>query len=446
MGTAFPAFTVRAAIAGVLVLALATGCKKPEDAIGLSLLDPADTLGTTRIDTVGIRTWPHADQPVRTSQLSTNEVGSYVDDVFGPVVAGTAMQLRLSLNNVGPADGGAACDSLILSLAYISLDPIYGDLDPQVVRVFRLEEDLKMDSLYKSDRQPVRGAQDLVDGAPRLFTPSPLQGPVVGGDTLKPQLRIPLDPAFGNELLSQWGQPTMADNASFLEWMKGVVVAADNPGQAPLQGGVWRFNLLDGASKMTLYYHTGAGEPRSFDFIMGSNSVRYSFVAFDHGAASVPGLAAALADSTLGQVETYVQALGGLRTEVRFPYLEQFRGSALQALAKAELTVPVAGDFHDTYAPPGQLFIFRKAEDGGDLLVPDQVAGQGMVGGAYDNTRKEYRFNITRWVQGVINGTYPNTGLALVAGNNGISVNRVRLAGPDHPDLPMKLVLTFTTY
>jgi hypothetical protein len=46
----------------------------------------------------------------------------------------------------------------------------------------------------------------------------------------------------------------------------------------------------------------------------------------------------------------------------------------------------------------------------------------------------------------VINGTYANTGLSLVPGSNGVSVNRAALAGPLNPDGPMQLVLTFTTY
>ncbi|MEO7082218.1 MAG: hypothetical protein ABIY71_11850, partial [Flavobacteriales bacterium] len=116
------------------------------------------------------------------------------------------------------------------------------------------------------------------------------------------------------------------------------------------------------------------------------------------------------------------------------------------ALAKAELIVPITGDYHSTYLPPVQLFAFRKADDGTDLLVPDQVAGQGTVGGFYDAVNREYRFNLTRWTQGVINGTYTNTGLALVPGSNGVSVNRAALAGPLNTENPMKLVLTFTTY
>ncbi len=423
---------------------LSSGCKKAEDDLGLSVLDPADTLGTVRIDTSSIITWPRADAAVRTSVLTANLVGSYVDDVFGPVVTSTTTQLRLSVNNVGPADPALVCDSLVFVMAYTTAEPVYGDLDPQVIQVFRLNEDLSLDSIYKSDRQPVTEGVDLVQGSPRQFTPSPTVGPV--GDSLVPQLRIPLDVTLGQELLSQWGQPTMADNASFLAYFKGLHVVPSNTGQAPLQGGIWRFNLLNGASKMTLYYHNAAGVNSTFDFIIGSSSVRFTSGTFDHAAATQPALPQALADTTYGQVNTFVQSLGGLRTEIRFPNLDRYANGPYRALAKAELIVPIAGDYHSTYLPPVQLFAFRKADDGTDLLVPDQVAGQGTVGGFYDAQNREYRFNLTRWAQGVISGTYENTGLALVPGSNGVSVNRAALAGPFNTENPMKLVLTFTTY
>lgn len=448
VNTRHHAFVVRSAIATVLLSGMigANGCKKPEDDLGLAVLNPADTLGTVRTDTVRIISWPRIDLPVRTNALSTNLVGSYVDDVFGPVTTGTATQLRLSINNIGPADPTLVCDSLVLSLAFLTTDPIYGGLDPQVIRVFRLNEDLYLDSIYKSDRLPAMGTTDLVHGTPLTVAPSPTQGPVIGGDTLEAQLRLRLSNDLGSELLAQWGQPTLADNASFLAWFKGLAIVPDNPGQAPLQGGTWRFNLLSGASKMTLYYHNSTGTAQSFDFIIGSSSARYSYGVFDHAAASLPELPAALADSTLGQTVTYVQSLGGLRTELRFPFLDRYRGTELQALAKAELLVPIAGEFHDTYLPPTQLFAFRKGDSGEDLFVPDQIAGQGQVGGIYDAEERAYRFNLTRWVQGVISGTYPNTGLALVPGSNGISVNRAALGGPANGQAPMKMELTFTTY
>lgn len=424
-------------------LITATGCKKPEDDLGLDLLDPSDLLGIVRTDTLSIHSWPIRQDSIQTSALSFSLLGSYVDPEFGQVATGIVVQARLSANNVGPTNANWTCDSLVLSMMYGGSGPIYGAEDPQGIRVYRLSELLSTDSIYRNNRVPQYTAVDLVENGPMTYTPVLDDGPIIGADSLPAQLRIRLDRALGNEFLSHWGASQMSDNTNFLAFFNGLYIKADNPGQAIGQGGIWSFNLLNGNSKLTLYYHDSTvGTPLSFNFTIGSGSVRYTTSSFDHAGTPV---ASALADSTLGQQQIYVQALGGLRSEVRVPSLHLYRDTPYQAIAKAELIVPV-GDHPEEYTPPSQLFAFRKSEEGADLLLPDQVSSEGQIGGLYNATDKEYRLNITRYVQGILNGTYENTGLGFVAGSSGISVNRAVLNGPDHADRPMRLEVTFTTY
>jgi hypothetical protein len=172
--------------------------------------------------------------------------------------------------------------------------------------------------------------------------------------------------------------------------------------------------------------------------------VRYTRCEHAFDQAPEPALSASLVDSTLGSHSVFVQSLGGTRAEIRLPHLETFAAGGLNAVAKAELVIPVADAFYPYYQPPLTMFVFRKGDEGQDLVLPDQLLGN--IGGSYDLTAQEYRLNITRWVQGVFNGTYENTGLSLVAGSNGVSANRVVLGGAQHGEHPMKLLLTFTTY
>jgi hypothetical protein len=165
----------------------------------------------------------------------------------------------------------------------------------------------------------------------------------------------------------------------------------------------------------------------------------------DHEQAMDPALLMALADTVAPATLTYVQALGGLRTVIQFPNLMDYATTDL-ALAKAELVVPLGSSFNAYLVPPGQLFIFRKGEDGADAFLPDQTGGIGSIDGSYRGNTREYRFNITRYVQGVLNGTLPDTGVQLVAASNGISANRVVLSGPAAQERRMRLQLTFTTY
>jgi hypothetical protein len=209
------------------------------------------------------------------------------------------------------------------------------------------------------------------------------------------------------------------------------------------------FNMLNTTTKTTIYYRNTLEtdpEPQVFDLPMNQSSVRYTVVSLDRDQALEPGFAAALSDTVSPAAHTYVQALGGARTVVQFPELRDLATEGL-ALARAELVVPVPGTFNPYLPPPSQLFIFRRDPDtGADAFLPDQNAGAGSIDGNYRKDAKEYRFNITRYVQAILDGSIPDTGVELVSGSNGVTANRVILAGPAHTEAPMRLDLIFTTY
>ena len=281
-----------------------------------------------------------------------------------------------------------------------------------------------------------------------LFAALQELAPGVGGDTLAPQLRIPLAPAFGQRLLARFGTPDMVDNTAFLNYFKGLLIGVDNPGQLPGQGGILYLNLLLAESKVTLYYRNtlpGVEDTLRFDLLINENCVRYTVMEHGHAGAVEPGLPEALADSTLGST-CYLQALGGLRTRIALPHILDYPAAQLRALAKAELLVPLKGMAPDAMPPSNTLFVFRRNEAGEDLLVPDQLTAGLNVGGQLDKDAGVYRFVITRYVQNLLDAGYANTGLSLVPGNGGVSVDRTVVGGPQDVEDPMKLVLTFTTY
>ncbi len=100
--------------------ALLAACTKPENELGLDILDPEDALGTVRVDTTSLITYTVEEPPLRSSALSRNALGSYRDVDLGTVTAGIVTQVRLGSNNVGAgADNHALVpDSLVLSLVF----------------------------------------------------------------------------------------------------------------------------------------------------------------------------------------------------------------------------------------------------------------------------------------------------------------------------------------
>lgn len=428
---------------------LAAGCRKPEEDLGLDLL-PGDPLGV-RVERAALHAYTKAPNAIRTSGLSRNLLGSYLDPRFGGVEAGIVTQLRLSSNNVGAGldNSGLVADSVVLALAFDGINYAYGNLNAQTFRVYEVSEDLSPDSSYTTDQVPGFLPVDLVAQRAGRIIPQPFTKPFIGGDSLQPQVRIRLDVALGQRILNRFGTPDLVDNTAFLQFFKGIYIVPDNGQQLPGQQGVLYFNLINVASKATIYYRNtlepDAG-PLEFDLPISQNSVRYTVVRHQHDLAIEPDLAQSLADTLSPAQRVYAQALGGLRTVVRFPDLQDYMPEDL-VLARAELVVPAPDSYNPYLIPPEQLFIFRRdTATGGDLFLPDQTSGSGGIDGVFRLDAKEYRFNITRYVQGVIEGTIPDTGVELVPGSNGISANRVVLAGPAHPDKPMYLDLIFTTY
>ncbi|MEZ4737982.1 MAG: DUF4270 family protein [Flavobacteriales bacterium] len=430
---------------GTLVV---TGCRKPDAELGLDLL-PGNELGTV-VETTPVRAYTFPDAPLRTSGLTRNLLGSYLDSEFGAVKAGLVAQVRLLTNNVGQNqnNSGLVADSIVLALAYDLPSYAYGNLNAQQFKVFEVGEVLSVDSIYETDDLPELIGGDLVFPHAGLKTPDPLNGPIINDEQLVPQLRLRLTDELADRFLDAFGTSALTGNATFLEFFKGLYVTVDNGLQSPYQSGILYMNTLSAATKLTVYYKDENNEPgrqRAFDLDINSNSVRYTVVEHDRSLALDPNLGPALADTTAPAPFVYLQTLGGLRTAVRFPDLGVETGRG-RALAKAELVVHVPGTYYPYYLPPSSVFVFRKATDGSDLFLPDQLQGLVGIGGLWDRTKSEYRFNITRYVIGLMDGSIPPNGIELVAGSSGVSANRVILGGPEHPEQPMRLELTFTTY
>lgn len=431
----------------LIILTAASSCRKPDADLGNGLL-PGDPLGLV-IDTVELHAHTRVDTNFRSSSLSRQLLGSVVDPRFGLTRAGIVTQVRLSSSiSPGQSSAGLVADSIVLALAFDGANYAYGNLDAQVFRVHELGEELSIDSIYRSNRQPAVIGEDMVAARGGRVKPEPLKKPFILGDSLDPQLRLRLDDDLAQRFLQAFGTDDLASNDAFLEFFKGLFITVENPGQAPYQGGLLYFNLLSSASRLVLYYRDENGpEPdqtQTVDFPINSNCVRYSVIEHDRTQAIDPGLAAALADTIVNAERIYVQALAGSRAVIRMPGLSAFRDQPLM-LAKAELVMHVDGSIYPYHQPPGQLILFRRNTAGNEAFLPDLIGGIGALDGNYRNEEREYRFNITRFVLGAINGEY-DPQLEVIPGSGGVTGNRTVLRGSTAAEDAMRLRLTFTSY
>ncbi|HEY0029427.1 MAG TPA: DUF4270 domain-containing protein [Bacteroidia bacterium] len=430
-----------------------TSCDE-SSVVGLDVQPENDLLNVSYEDTTTIYT-----RTVTSDSLITDEtlistglglIGIYKDPVFGTSSASMYTQLRLPTNIV-PTSFGAlpVCDSIILSLVYEGTSYGKKDRKQQKLNVYQLAESMNTANVYYSNKTLNTYPNDLTEANGYVFTPKPLDSVLVLGKKLKPQLRIPMDKTtFGQLLLNSQTTGNLASNANFQSFFDGLYITTENTtGLAVEEGNILHFKM--GESLLTVYYHNSEAinnDSLKYDFSLGSVA---RFNHFEHDfTTAIPDLTTQLATPSRVLNDTvYAQSMAGVKTKLEFPYLMNWLDSGVVAINKAELVIQIdnsAAFRLDTFAAPAALMLFGISDDGSTFAIPDAFEGANYFGGTYSSTTLQYRFNISRYIQQVLNGNRNNNGLYLIASNGAVNANRVVIGGGAPGSKQMKLNITFT--
>jgi hypothetical protein len=401
-----PYFTGRKLfLAGLILLSFAlSNCKKPED-IGLSTLPSDDLLYTNYTDSSTIVSTTIREDTLRSDELSRIVIGSIKDADFGLTNASYFGQILLSSTPNLIADssvaGGWAADSLVLSLAYSGS---YGDTAmPQHIHVYRLTEDMHVDSTYYSNKTFQTDGVDLATQPSYQILPNTVL--TVGTDTAAaPQLRIRLNDALRDEIFSRNSQTEFANNDNWLAYFKGIQIMVDPV--ASNGGALVYFNPTSASTRMTLYYHEGT-ESKTYSFTLAGGA-RTGQTSHDFTGSSVEQQ---INDSTLQSDYNYIQSLAGLKTRISFPYLKHFLDSGSILINKAELVIKVTSDTSATMPVPDNILLLAKNSADSYEFPIDYY--ERSYGGAYSSTDKTYTFGITRTIQRILDGTITDYGYTL---------------------------------
>jgi hypothetical protein len=422
---------------------LLAGCKNDKSNLGLEIQPPYDKLNVLSVDTATIVAYSQIVDSVKTDETSVSMIGSLVDPVFGQSTAGVYTQLRLSKT---AQDFGITPfpDSLVLKLDY---DGFYGDSNAVMTfKVFELAEKILIDTAYYSN-QSVEIKTTLL--AQKTFTPDFRSDVIIGEDTLDPHLRISLTDITASLAMKLLNSPSdsMSTNTSFLNYFYGLYITAE---PATSGGAIIYFDLLSSLSEMVLYYHNAEDDSLSFQYVINSNCGR--FMHFDHdyslGNAAFKSQVVEK-DSALGQNVCYIQALGGVKTFIRFPYLPNFYNNGKIAVNEARLFLKCM-EADPQLDVAVQLVMVKKNEEGSYDVLDDQLEGIGYFGGYYDKNINGYWFRITAAVQDMMRANDPDYGYEIYLSGGSVNAERVILTGTD-PLAPvssedrMKLVITYTT-
>ncbi|HPI84808.1 MAG TPA: DUF4270 domain-containing protein [Bacteroidales bacterium] len=419
------------------------GCKQDDNDLGIDIQPPNDKLNVFSSDTATILAYSTLVDSVKTDETSVTLLGSLVDPVFGRSTASFYTQLRLSKTAY---DFGSTPypDSIVLTLDY---DDIYGDtLAPMTIRVYEMSERIFIDSMYYSNHS-VAYESDLL--AEKTFTPDLSTDVIIGEDTLDPHLRINLGQFSFSlaEKLMNAPADSMASNASFINYFYGLYVTAE---PATAGGSIVYFNLLSELSEMTLYYHNGEDDSLRFSYLINSNCARFSHFDHDYSLGSPEFKAQVIdGDTTLGKSVCYVQALGGVKTYIRFPNIKNYYNNGKIAVNEARFFLQ-AYEQNPELARAASLIMVKRNGDGSYSILNDQLDGDSYFGGFYDESKGGYWFRITSTVQELMRSDSTDYGYEIYLSGGSINSERVLLSGTN-PQSPvdaedrMNLVITYTT-
>ena len=414
-------------------------CKKTPEDIGLPLLPGSDLLNASFTDAATLTTHTVKDDSVRTDEASVQLLGKYYDPIFG--IASSSLYAEMAPSVFTPNFGtNPLLDSAVLSLVYYN-KTYYGTLEPQMFKVYEIIENIDYDANYYSNRTLKKGTEL----GSITITPNVKDSISVGAGKYPAHIRINLRDDFFQEFLTN--TTNYGSNSSFQDFFKGIYVESA-AGVSTGYGAIFSIDLQHTYSRISLFYHNDdtTGQVIYFNTTVNNCSCgRFSH--FEHDYSVTTDVKAQLSSSDLIQQDKiYIQPMGGVRTKISMPDIENIFAGQKVAINKAELIMhaePTAVD--SPYYAHSKLIATIADSVLGPAVMPDYYEGDSYFGGSYDATNKLYKFNIARYIQQVVNGTRENQGLYIIANSRQITVNRTQLIGGSQLlTNRMRLKITYT--
>jgi hypothetical protein len=412
-----------------------SACNKKPESIGLDLVDynklpVSDT-------TFSVFAYSSIEDSVITDETSINLLGSQYTENFGLTVASLYAHLRLSV--LSPDFGeNPQFDSAFLTLVYSGY---YGDtLTPQTIRIYEVLEDFYKDSTYYSTDKFVYSTDEFANFT---FIPHPSDSVSINDTTeVSAQVKIPLNEAFVNKIISPGDDTVLSSNVNFLDYFKGIYITADSMA-SPGSGAILYFNLLNSRSKVTIYYN----DSLTYDLVFNSNSARVGHFHHNYAKSLNQNFRDQILsnDTNIGTDDLYLQGLAGIKTIIKFPSVNDWVNTNNYAINDAKLMIPVY-ESDEELKPADKLLLFKLDETGSPVFTEDQLEGDKYFGGNYNETTNNYHFRISFYLQSLLNGTADH-GLVLLVSGKTTNANEVRLYGteanvPDLSKMELKIVYT----
>ncbi|KQS41329.1 DUF4270 domain-containing protein [Pedobacter sp. Leaf194] len=400
-------------------LFLFASCKNPTS-VGLDV-DPNSAIQGTLVSDQPVSSQTVQEPDVNTANLLRYPLGYMTDPVFGKTEASVAMTVYPSELSI---DFGT---SSILDSAVLVLDlgtQFYGDTTSSrySIDVYQLANTI---TKYKSSDVQAHNTALLGNFNSKIYPNTPIKvTEIVTGakDTLRTlpaQLRIPLNKAFIQSSILSLATTSTSSNLKFADIFKGLY-AEVNKTSSTGTGGIAFLDFSTTNSYLQLVYRkTNASngiDTLSKKFPITNSTIGQIVTAnIKHDYTGTP-VKTQLDNPATQYTVTYLQAVAGLKTKISFPNLKNFTSVYGKALInKAELVVDLsAGSYAYPFNAPQRLSLYRWDIAQQPVNVPDhdqpatnyagdrRALSDAVFGGYYDALKNRYVFNVTSYVQDLI--------------------------------------------
>ncbi len=403
--------------------------------IGLDLLPKEDLTSMQIIDTITIVGRTVESEPVRTDQPSALLIGRYEDPYFGTTSAGFVVQMLL-IDYPGFPDDivlDSICFKLPLYYSKDDKDAYYGDpFSPVRVHVYRISNELNSSDKHYSNEVVDTSGYTLIGDEVIRFSPS---------DSM---LTIKLSNDFGQYLIDNEDDIFYSYGTYFHQIIKGFYF---EPYQG--NGAIYKVDINKDRwhtkFKMVMYYHTESkpDSERIFNGVQGNNlSLRYNVYKHDYTNAAFYQQLQNPDDYNNTMI--FLQGMGGTKAKIKFPYIKNLRKKNF-VINKAELIFKIPEQTIGKYPPISEIALMGKDTAGNEVFFQDFIepVSNSYIGAKLENYN-EYRLNVTRFIQAVINGNYDNIDFYIVNKTSSTDFKRTVLSTSLNTSEPMKLVIFYT--
>lgn len=393
-----------------------------EDPINIAVDTPSNggQFSTTFTDTLKVSKVTVMLDSILTSTQTGAIVGRYKDPVFGDVSATLYTQISLPYDAdngtyapfaVSSADSTTTVvyDSMYVYLVHNGFS--YGDsTKPVTLNIHRLTEDFIKDKKYlNSDAL----AYNPIPLASQVLTHKDFKRATVS--TTDSLIKFKMPDALGNEIFAWANKAEGKDIDKFTNAVKGFAFTF-NQGDNAVQG-----ITLSLASYPAIFYHAKDDTVQKY-IPLTFLAERFSEIKSNRNGTALQGLKllGSLPAELTGN-KSYIQTGVGITTKVTFPTLANLlkAGSNNVGINKAELVIePDLDHINGNFKPPLQIALVEIGKDNRlkKLNNVEEFIGLdlGNQYSDYSTTTNSYKFNVTTYIQELLNNRKTTDGIAFM--------------------------------